>query len=113
LNKKHFSQLNEQQDMDQAVAIATTLAQQLDIATQRIHELQAQLRESRAYADRMSAEKDVWKKIAESKQDGPKLRTAKDDVEEMLEDAAEKYAETYTDEDYKKMMELQRKYDGM
>ena len=93
--------------MDHAVAIATTLAQHLDIATQRIHELQAELRESRAYADRMSAEKEAWKKIAESKQEH------KDDVEEMLEDAAEKYTETRTDEDYEKMMELQRKYDSM
>ena len=98
--------------MDQAVAIATTLAQHLDIATQRIHELQAVLRESRAYAERMSAEKDAWKKIAESKQE-EQQRTVKDDVEDMLEDAAEKYAETFADEDYTKMMELQRKYDGM
>jgi hypothetical protein len=93
--------------MDQAVAIATTLAQHLDIATQKIHELQAELRESRAYADRMSTEKDAWKKIAESKQEH------KDDVEDMLEDAAEKYADTLADEDYTKMMELQRKYDSM
>jgi hypothetical protein len=41
------------------------------------------------------------------------MSTEKDDVEEMLEDAAEKYAETRTDEDYEKMMELQRKYDSM
>ena len=94
--------------MDHAVAIATTLAQHLDIATQRIHELQAELRESRAYADRMSAEKEAWKKIAESKQE-----EHKDDIEEMLEDASEKYAETRSDEDYEKMMELQRKYDSM
>ena len=91
--------------MDQAVAIATTLAQHLDIATQRIHELQAELRESRAYAERM---KDALKSKQEEQQ-----RTAKDDVEDMLEDAAEKYAETFADEDYTKMMELQRKYDGM
>ena len=108
-----FSQHTEQQVMDQAVAIATTLAQQLDIASQRIHELQEQLRESRAYADRINAEKDAWKKVAESKQEEQPQRTAKDELEEMLEDAAEKYAETHTDEEYEKMMELQRKYDRM
>ena len=36
--------------MEQAVAIATNLANQLDIATQHIQQLKAELSESRAYA---------------------------------------------------------------
>lgn len=90
--------------MDQAVAIATTLASQLDVATQQIKQLKAELRESRAYATSLNEQ------LQKQQQ---QTITAKDIIAEMLADAAEKYAETMAYEDYHSMMVFQRKYDSM
>jgi 5,10-methylenetetrahydrofolate reductase len=91
--------------MDQAVAIATTLAGQLDIATEHIKQLKTELRESRALNEQLQQELQQQQPVVHI--------TAKDIIEDMLADAAEKYAETGADDDYVVMMALQRKYDSM
>ena len=112
--KSIFSQRNN--NMEQALAIATTLSNQLDLATLRIKELQAELKESREYADRLSRTKKIWKQRAqeaESKLLETTTTTAREEAEKVLEDAAEKYSATGSVEDYYKMMEFQRIYNEM
>lgn len=89
--------------MDQAVAIATTLASQLDVATQQIKQLKAELREVRAINDKLQQQQEQ----VQQQQD------PKDIINELLADAAEKYAETLSNDDFIVMMALQRKYDSM
>lgn len=89
--------------MDQAVAIATTLASQLDVATQHIQQLKAELREVRAIND----------KLQQKQEQVQKQQDPKDIINELLADAAEKYAETLSNDDFIVMMALQRKYDSM
>ena len=112
--KSIFSQRNN--NMEQALAIATTLSNQLDLATLRIKELQAELKESREYADRLSRTKKIWKQRAqeaESKLLETTTTTAREEAEKVLEDAAEKYSATGSVEDYYKLMEFQRIYNEM
>lgn len=89
--------------MDQAVAIATTLASQLDVATQHIQQLKAELREVRAIND----------KLQQKQEQLQQQQDPKDIINELLADAAEKYAETLSNDDFIVMMALQRKYDSM
>jgi hypothetical protein len=91
--------------MDHAVAIATNLANQLDIATQHIQQLKAELRESRTYAANLNEQLQQRQPTI--------LITPKDIIEEMLADAADKHAQTQADDDFIVMMALQRKYDSM
>lgn len=89
--------------MDQAVAIATTLASQLDVATQQIKQLKTELREVRAIND----------KLQQKQEQIQQQQDPKDIINELLADAAEKYAETLSNDDFIVMMALQRKYDSM
>lgn len=54
--KIYFSSSQRQNDMEQAVAIATTLAGQFDIAIDHIKQLKTELRESRALNDKHNRE---------------------------------------------------------
>ena len=90
-------------NMDQAVAIATTLASQLDIATEHIKQLKKELRESRVLND----------KLQQKQEQIQQQQDPKDIINELLADAAEKYAETLSNDDFIVMMALQRKYDSM
>lgn len=100
--------------MDQAAAIATTLAKQLDFSTELIKQLKTELRESRAYSVSLIQQlRESWALNEQLQQQQQQVQQQKDIINELLADAAEKYADTGANDDYIVMMALQRKYDSM